>query len=104
MRKIRQNDEVVIIAGKDKGKQGKVQRVLVEKERVVVEGVNIVKRHIRPNPSLRQTGIVQSEAPIHVSNVKLLCPSCGKPARFGAQFLEDGSKARVCKVCRESIT
>ena len=67
MRKIRQNDEVVIIAGKDKGKQGKVQRVLVDKGRVVVEGVNMVKRHIRPNPNLRQTGIVQSEAPIHVN-------------------------------------
>jgi large subunit ribosomal protein L24 len=104
MRKIRQNDEVVIIAGKDKGKQGKVQRILVNKERVVVEGVNMIKRHIRPNPSLRQTGIVQSEAPIHVSNVKLLCPSCGKPARFGAKFLEDGSKARVCKACRQAIT
>ena len=103
MRGIRQNDTVVVIAGKDKGKRGKVQRIITEQNRVVVEGINMVKRHLRPRPGLRQAGIVQKEAPLHISNVKLLCPSCGKPARLRINFLEDGSKARVCKLCREVI-
>lgn len=103
MRKIQRNDTVLVIAGKDKGKHGKVQRVLTDKQRVLVEGVNMVKRHLRARPGLRQAGIVQKEASLHVSNVKFICPSCGKSVRLAIESQQDGSKARVCKSCREAI-
>ncbi len=103
MHKIRRNDTIVVLAGKDKGKRGKVQRILTQEGRVIVEGINLVKRHLRPNPALRQAGIVQKEAALAISNVKLVCPSCSKPARIGSQLLEDGTKTRVCKQCHEVI-
>jgi len=99
---VRRDDLVMVIAGKDRGKTGKVLRVLPKRQRVVVEGVNLVKRHLRP--SLRsQGGIVEREAPIHVSNVMLVCTKCGRPTRVGRRFLEDGRKVRVCKKCGEVI-
>ncbi len=97
---IRRNDTVVVIAGKDRGKRGRVLKVLPEKNRVVIEGVNFVKRHTRPNPSRNiKGGIVEREAPLHASNVQLICPECGARTRIGRQLLGDGRKVRVCRKC-----
>ena len=101
--KIKKNDTVLVIAGKDRGKRGKVHQALPKEQRVMVAGVNLIKRHMRPRARLRQTGIIQREAPIHVSNVALLCSKCNRPTRVGYTFLADGSKARVCKRCGEVI-
>ncbi len=101
--KVKTGDTVLVIAGKDKGKKGKIVRVLPEARRVVVEGVNRVKKHRRPTKKVMQGGIVEEEAPIHASNVMLVCRSCGKPTRVGHKFLTDGRKARVCRKCGEVI-
>ncbi|MGB0662981.1 MAG: 50S ribosomal protein L24 [Pontibacterium sp.] len=97
MRKIKRDDEVVVIAGKDKGKRGKVLRVL-ENDRVVVSGVNLVKKHTKPNPMLgKQGGIVEKEASLAVSNVAIFNPATGKGDRVGFKQLEDGTKVRFFK-------
>ena len=101
--KIRKNDTVIIIAGKDKGKKGKVRRALPDKDRVVVEGLNMIKRHSRAGKSARQAGIIELEAPINVSNVMLLCDKCGKPTRVSFNFLTDGKRVRICNSCQEVI-
>jgi large subunit ribosomal protein L24 len=101
--KVRKGDTVVIIAGKDSGKKGKVRRVLPKDERVIVEGLNMIKRHSRTRGRARQAGIIEFEAPIHASNVMLLCSKCGKSARVGFRLLDDGSKVRVCRSCGEMI-
>jgi large subunit ribosomal protein L24 len=101
--KIRKDDTVVIIAGKDSGKKGKVRRALLNKDRVIVEGLNMIKRHSRARRAARQAGIIELEAPIHVSNVMLVCEKCGKPTRVGFRFLDDGKKVRICNSCREVI-
>jgi len=100
---VRKNDLVQVIAGKEKGKTGKVLKVLPKKNRVLVEKVNFVKRHSRPSGRTRQGGIIQKEAPIHISNVLLVCPKCNRGARMGKRLLEDGKKALVCKKCGELI-
>ena len=97
---IRKNDSVVVITGKDRGKRGRVLKVLPLKNRVIVEGVNIIKRHTRPNPQRKiKGGIVEREAPLHASNVQLVCPECGKTTRLGRRILEDGRKVRICRKC-----
>jgi len=97
---IRKNDSVVVTTGKDSGKQGRVLRVLPAKNRVVVEGVNIIKRHTKPNPQKNiKGGIVEREASLHASNVQLMCPECGKMTRIGRKLLADGRKVRVCRKC-----
>ena len=101
--KIRKDDSVIIIAGKDSGKKGKVRRVLPRADRVIVEGLNMVKRHSRAGRAARQAGIIELEAPIHVSNVMLLCGKCGRPTRVGVRFLADGKRVRICTSCREVI-
>lgn len=101
--KIRKNDTVVVIAGKDKGKKGKVRRALPKKNRVLVEGLNMIKRHSRARRAARQAGIIELEAPIHVSNVMLLCNKCAKPTRVGFKILDDGKKVRICRSCLEVI-
>ena len=101
--KIRKNDTVVIIAGKDSGKKGKVRRALLNEDRVIVEGLNMIKRHSRARKAARQAGIIELEAPIHVSNVMLVCEKCGKPTRVSFRFLDDGKKVRICNSCREVI-
>jgi len=101
--KIRKDDNVLVIAGKDQGKKGKVHRVYPRENRVVVERVNIVKKHMRPRGPTLQAGIIEMEAPIHISNVMLVCTKCNQPARVGFRFLEDGAKVRVCKRCHEVI-
>ena len=100
---VKKDDLVMIVAGKDKGKSGKVLRVLPEKERVLVENLNLIKRHTRPSQTNNEGGIVEKEAPIAISNVQLLCPGCSKPARTGIKVLEDGNKARFCKKCNEIV-
>src|SRR5262245_19085487 len=97
---IRRNDTVVVKTGKDRGKRGRVLKVLPEKNRVVVEGVNFIKRHTKPNPKLNvKGGIVEREASLHASNVQIICPECGAPARLGRRILEDGRKVRICRKC-----
>jgi large subunit ribosomal protein L24 len=100
---IKKDDKVKIIAGKDNGKVGKVLSVDRKKQRILVENANIVKRHSRPTAQNRQGGIIESEAPVHVSNVMLLCNKCVKPARIKMQRLDDGKKVRVCRKCNEQI-
>lgn len=96
-RKIRRDDEIVVLAGKDKGKQGKVLRVLASEDRLVVEGVNLIKKHTKPNPQLGEPGgIVEKEASIHVSNVAIVNPATGKADRVGFRF-EDEKKVRFFK-------
>jgi len=100
---IKKDDKVKVVAGKDKGKIGKVLKIINKKNRVLVENINIVKCHVKPNAQNRQGGIVEKEAPIHLSNVMVMCNSCIKPVRIKMQTLEDGKKVRVCKKCNESI-
>ncbi|BCA80453.1 50S ribosomal protein L24 [Desulfuromonas sp. AOP6] len=100
---VKKNDMVMIIAGKEKGKSGKVTRVFTEKGRITVENLNVVKRHTRPSRSNAEGGIVEKEAPIDASNVLLLCGACNKPTRTGIRILEDGSKTRFCKKCNETV-
>jgi len=104
--RIGKNDTVMVIAGdyEDRGKTGKVLKVFPETQRIVVEKVNFVKKHTRANPYAgQQGGILEKEAPIHVSNVMLVCPKCGKPTRIGMKKLADGSRERVCRKCNEMI-
>jgi len=97
---IRKNDNVVVTTGKDRGKRGRVVRVVTEKNRLLVEGVNLIKRHTKANPQKNiKGGLVEREAPLHASNVQLVCPECGKPTRIGRKILGDGRKVRVCRKC-----
>ena len=101
--KIRKNDTVFVIAGKDKGKKGKVRLSYPKDERLLVDGINFIKRHARATGRVRQAGIIEREAPIHVSNLMLVCNKCNRPTRIGFRFLEDGKKVRFCKSCHEVI-
>ena len=101
--KIRKNDTVLVIAGKDKGKKGKVRYAYPKKEQVLVDGVNFIKKHTRAVREVKQAGIIEQEAPIHISNVMLLCSKCNHPTRTGFRYLEDGRKVRVCRSCHEVI-
>ena len=101
--KIRKNDTVLVIAGKDKGKKGKVRFAYPKDERVLVEGINFIKRHTRARGPVRQAGIIEREAPIHVSDVMLLCNKCSHPTRVGFRYLQDGRKVRICRSCGEVI-
>ena len=103
MLKVRKNDMVVCRAGKDKGKKGKVLSVFPKRNRVIVEGVNFIKRHTRKTREDRQGGIIQREASVHISNLMLFCNKCNKAVRVGFTLLKDGKKVRVCKKCREVI-
>lgn len=101
--KIKKGDLVEVISGKDKGKRGKVLRVIPKENKVIVENVNMVKRHQRPIPQLREGGIIEREAPIYASKVMVVCPACDKRTRVGYKFTEDGKKVRYCKKCGEII-
>lgn len=100
---IKKDDKVKVVAGKDKGKIGKVLKIIHKKNRVLVENINIVKCHVRPSAQNRQGGIIEKEAPIHLSNVMVMCNSCIKPVRIKMQSLEDGKKVRACKKCNEAL-
>ena len=98
--RLRKNDVVQVIAGRDAGKQGKILKVIPEKNRVIVQGVGFVKKHTRPNPQRNiKGGIAEREAPIHASNVMIVCGECGKRTRIGHKTLGDGRKARICRHC-----
>ena len=101
--KIRKNDTVLVIAGKDKGKKGKVRFAHPKHEQVLVEGINFIKRHTRATGRVRQAGIIEREEPIQMSDVMLVCSKCNRPTRVGFHFLEGGKKVRICNVCHEVI-
>jgi len=99
---VKKNDTVMVVTGKDKAKTGKVLTIVPKKDGVIVEGINVVKRHTKPRGS-EQGGILEKEAPVHISNVMLLCPKCNKPVRTRTEVLADGKKARCCVKCGESF-
>ena len=108
--KIKKDDNVQVIAGKDAGKTGKVLRVLPEENRVLVGKLNMIKRHTKPRPAPRASGqqvipggVIEREAPLHISNVQLICPACGKPSRVGYRINDDGNKVRVCRACGKDV-
>ncbi len=101
--KLHREDNVLVTKGRDRGKQGRIQQVFPKRDKVLVEGVNVVKRHTRARGGVRQSGIVQKELPIQTANVALICTHCIRPTRVGFRFLADGTKARVCKKCQEVI-
>lgn len=101
--RVKTGDTVQVITGKDKGKRGKIVRALPKVERVVVEKVNLVKRHTKPSADNVSGGIVTMEAPIHVSNVMIVCKACKKPTRIGHSFNAEGQKHRTCKRCGELL-
>jgi large subunit ribosomal protein L24 len=101
---VKKNDQVLVMTGKNRGARGRVLRVLASEGKAIVERVNMIKRHTRPNPNKGiQGGILEREAPIQVSNLKVICPECGKPSRLGRKRLEDGRGVRVCKQCNANF-
>ena len=100
---LKKDDKVKIITGKDKGKIGKILKVIRKKDRILIENINIVKHHSKPTAKNRQGGILESESPIHWSNVMLMCNKCLTPIRIKMQRLDDGKKIRVCRKCDEII-
>lgn len=101
--KIRKNDNVAVVSGKDRGKKGRVLQVFPDAGRILVEGVNYRKVHRRPSQDNPKGGIIQMEGSLAISNCMLVCPRCGKPTRLGHTFLADGTKQRACKKCREIL-
>ena len=101
---VRKNDNVVVITGKDRGKRGRVLKVVPPRNRVVIEGVNFIKRHTRPNPQRNiKGGVVEREGSVHASNVQIICPECSAPTRIGHQLLGDGRKIRICRKCDGAV-
>jgi large subunit ribosomal protein L24 len=100
---IRKNDSVMVIGGKERGKTGKVLRVLQDKDAVIVERLNMVKRHTKPRGPQQPGGIVEKEASIHASNIMILCDKCNAPVRIGRKILGDGKKIRICRRCNEAL-
>lgn len=103
MQRIKRDDTVLVIAGRDRGKRGTVRRVFPRDERLIVQGVNMIKRHTRPRPPTQPGGIIEREAPLHISNVMLICTACDRPVRVGFRTRENGVKVRVCRSCGEDI-
>ncbi|HLM28341.1 MAG TPA: 50S ribosomal protein L24 [Acidimicrobiales bacterium] len=101
--KIRKGDRVRVLSGKDRGKEGVVMRAIPRAGKVIVDGVNVAKKHQRPTQTTQQGGIIDKDMPIQVSNVALVCPSCGRPTRVGYTFDKSGDKVRVCKKCEGEI-
>lgn len=100
---IRKNDSVMVIAGKERGKTGKVLRVLPEKNAVIIERISIVKRHTKPRGPQQIGGIVEKEAAINASNIMMMCDKCNAPVRIGHKELSDGKKIRICRRCNEAL-
>jgi len=98
---IKKNDLVMVVNGKEKGKSGRVLKVIPEKEKVLLEKINMIKRHSRPHGQQRRGGILEKEAPLHISNVMLICEKCNKPVRIGRRLVEGSKKARFCRKCGE---
>ena len=100
---VRKDDTVMVVAGKERGKTGKVIKVVPKKSRVFIERVNLVKRHSKPRSAQQPGGIVEKEASIHVSNVMIMCDTCNAPVRVGHKVLDDGEKVRVCRRCGQGL-
>ncbi|MBS3976372.1 MAG: 50S ribosomal protein L24 [Syntrophomonadaceae bacterium] len=100
---VKKGDTVIVITGKSIGKKGKILEVEPEKQRVLVEGVNMVKRHTKPSKNMQRGGIIEKESPVASSNVMIFCGRCSKPTRIGKKLLDNGTKARVCKKCGEVL-
>jgi len=100
---IKKNDNVLVTAGKEKGKRGRVIAVYPRENRVLIEKLNMIKRHTRPNQQLRQGGIVEKESPISAANVKLICAKCDKPTSIARKAQGDGARVRVCKACDATL-
>jgi large subunit ribosomal protein L24 len=101
--KIRKDDKVIVLAGKERGKIGTILNIDPEKERVIIEKINMVKKHAKPSAQTAQGGIIEKEAPVTISNVMIVCNKCTEPTRIGMRMLEDGSKIRFCKKCGEPM-
>jgi large subunit ribosomal protein L24 len=101
--KIRKGDRVKVLTGKDRGKEGNVMRAMPRERKVIVDGVNVAKKHQAPTRSTQQGGIIDKDMPIPVANVALICPSCGKPTRVGYKFDASGGKIRICRKCEGEI-
>jgi len=100
---VKKNDLVMVVSGKERGKSGRILKVLPEKEKVIIEKINFIKRHARPHGKQRQGGILEKEAPLHLSNVMLLCEKCNKAVRVGHRVVEGNKKARYCRKCGEIL-
>lgn len=100
---IKKEDTVLVIAGREKGKKGRVLSVMPAKSSLIIEKINIIKRHMKPNRKYAQGGIIEKEAPIHMSNVILVCPKCNKSTRIANLLMENGKKVRTCRKCKEVI-
>jgi large subunit ribosomal protein L24 len=100
---LKKNDLVMVISGKERGKSGRVLKVFPRRNRVLIEKINFIKRHTRASGQTKQGGIVEKEAPIHISNVMVVCEKCNLPIRIGKKILDDGKKVRACKKCGELL-
>ena len=100
---IRKNDSVMVVTGKERGKTGKVLRVIPDKDAIIIERINLVKRHSKPRGPQQPGGIVEKEASIHVSNLMIMCDKCNAPVRIGKKTLSDGKKIRICRRCGEAL-
>jgi large subunit ribosomal protein L24 len=103
VKRLRKDDTVIVLAGRERGKTGKILRIIPETDRVVIERLNLVKRHTKPRGVQQQGGIAEKEASIHASNVQPLCGRCNKPARIGRRRLDDGRSVRVCRRCNDLL-
>jgi large subunit ribosomal protein L24 len=103
MSRVKREDKVMVISGKDRGKKGKVLKTIPSENKIIVEGVNFTKKHQRPTNQYREGGIIERESPIYVSKVMVVCPNCDKPTRVAHKILENGEKVRSCKKCGEII-
>jgi large subunit ribosomal protein L24 len=101
--KLKKNDMVMVVVGRDRGKTGKVMRVIPESGRVIVERLNLVKRHSKPRGATSPGGIIEKEAPLQISNVMFFCERCNAPVRIGYKLAGDGSKSRICRRCKEAL-
>jgi large subunit ribosomal protein L24 len=101
--KIKKDDTVLVIAGKERGKKGKVRFAHPDKQQIIVEGINFIKKHSKARGAARQAGIIDLEAPLDISNVMIICNKCNKPGRIGYRKLEDGRRVRFCRACGEVI-
>jgi len=101
--KIKKGDLVMVIAGKDRGKKGKVEKVLTKKKKAIVTGINILKKHVRPSNKNPKGGIIEFPAPIDISNLMIICSKCNKPTRIGYKFIKNNQKIRICKKCHEVL-
>jgi len=98
---VKKNDTVLVIAGREKGKKGRVLSVYPSKGRLLIEKINMIRKHMKPTRKYAQGGIIEKEAPLHISNVMLICPKCNKPTRISNTHLQEGRRVRMCKKCRE---